>query len=141
MALRRAYLLMHRHANSGFTPSEVTTDQFVVLSGLSEVGSLTQRELSDWVACDPNTLRAMLLLLEKKGLVERTQHPTDRRARLVVLTSEGETLQQELWEQSEAFRQNLVAILGPDDTQVLLESLRRIVAALSKEGSRMQGKQ
>lgn len=135
MALRRAYLLMHRNADSGFASSGVTADQFVVLSGLAAAGSLTQRELSDWVACDQNTLRAMLLLLEKKKLVERTQHPTDRRARLVALTSEGETLQQELWEQSEAFRQNLVAILGPDDTQVLLESLRRIVAALSKEGT------
>ena len=131
MALRRAYLPMHRHADSSFTPSGVTTDQFVVLSSLAEAGVLTQRELADWMACDQNTLRAMLLLLEKRGLVQRHAHPTDGRARLVSLTSEGEQLHQELWGQSEAFRQGLVDILGPDDTQVLLESLHRIAAALT----------
>ena len=40
------------------------------------------------ISSDPNTVRAMLLLLEQRGLVVRERHPTDGRARTVALTGE-----------------------------------------------------
>ena len=38
---------------------------------------------------DPSTVRAMLVLLEERGLVSRDTHPTDGRARTVALTAVG----------------------------------------------------
>jgi DNA-binding MarR family transcriptional regulator len=128
MALRRAYLLMHRRVDAHF--AGVTADQFVVLNALAEATSLTQRELADRIACDQNTLRAMLLLLEKKRLLQRSTHPTDGRARLVSLTPDGELLEQTLWEQSHVFRENLVALLGPTDSETLVTLLNRLSHAL-----------
>lgn len=136
MALRRAYLRMHRSVDAQFGQAGVTADQFVVLSALVETRALTQRQLADQVDCDQNTLRAMLLLLEKKGLIQRSAHPTDGRARHVSLTAEGKQLQQVLGEQINGLRESLGTILGSDGTEVLLESLRRIAAALApKEAS------
>jgi len=128
---------MHRRVDAEFAPVGVTADQFVLLTALAEAKTLTQRELADRIVCDENTLRAMLVLLEKKALVRREVHPDDRRARLVSLTDEGERLQSALWEQSEAFRQNLVALLGPSDSETLVVLLRRLAQALlPKESSK-----
>src|SRR5438105_796838 len=97
MALRAAYLAMHRQADVSLLPGGVTADQFVLLAALSESDSSTQQELARRTSCDPNTLRAMLLLLEAKGLIRRDPDPTDGRARRVVLTEHG-------WQQFEALR-------------------------------------
>src|SRR5262249_37487225 len=94
MALRRAYLLMHRRVDARFGEAGVRADQLVVLNALTEATSLPQRELADRIACNQNPLRAMLLPLEKKPLIQRSPPPPDGRARLVSLTPEGERLQQ-----------------------------------------------
>ena len=122
---------------SQFATLGVTADQFVLLTALAQAKTLTQRELADQIVCDQSTLRAMLVLLEKKGLVRREAHPNDGRARLVSLTDEGERLQSTLWEQSEAFRQDLVALLGPSDSETLVVLLNRLAQALlPKESSK-----
>ncbi|MBB6051172.1 MarR family winged helix-turn-helix transcriptional regulator [Armatimonas rosea] len=135
LALRSAYLEMHRCVDTQFRQTGVTADQFVVLSALAEAGCLTQRRLADQITCDQNTLRAMLLLLEKKGLVLRQPHPTDGRARLVSLTSEGEVLQKALSEQLNPLRQSLGESLRPEETELLLELLRRVAATISAPAS------
>lgn len=131
MALRCAYLLMHRHVDAHFVTAGITADQFVLLTALRETGTQTQQELANQIAADPNTLRAMLLLLEKKQLLHREPHPTDGRARLVSLTPAGEKLQSKLWQESEGFRQNLAALLGHTDSETLIRLLNQLSQALT----------
>ena len=85
-ALRAAYLALHRQTNDCLAQEGVTADQFVLLSALSEADAATQQELVRRVGSDPNTVRAMLLLLEGRGLVARERCPADGRARSVTLT-------------------------------------------------------
>ena len=92
MQLRGAYLLMHRRFNAVFEPLSLTSDQFVLLSLLRDAGECTQRELATRSYADVNTLGAMLHLLEKRKLVRRVPHSTDRRAKSVSLTPKGEQL-------------------------------------------------
>jgi DNA-binding MarR family transcriptional regulator len=130
MALREAYLAMHRRTDAIMARSGVTADQFVVLTSLTERSALTQRDLVARTSSDPNTLRAMLILLERRGLIERRPHATDGRARTVSLTRKGRSAFRKLWRQSETVRQRLLAALAPDDAAVLVSQLRRIVAGL-----------
>src|SRR5438270_7326427 len=88
-ALRAAYLALHRQTNACFAEDGVTADQFVLLAALAEAAAVTQQDLVRRVGSDPNTVRAMLLLLEEGGLVSRERHPTDGRARRVTLTGQG----------------------------------------------------
>ena len=83
MALRSAYLALHRRTEKQFAPLGVTADQFVLLATLARCHALAQRELARRMPSDPSTVRAMLVLLEKQGLVKRTAHPTDARAKTV----------------------------------------------------------
>jgi DNA-binding MarR family transcriptional regulator len=80
-ALRAAYLTLHRRSDAQFAPHGVTADQFVLLATLARSHALTQRELARRMSSDPSTVRAMLVLLEQRGLVERETHPTDARKR------------------------------------------------------------
>ena len=53
------------------------------------VGPQTQRELAEGLSADPPYVTLMVDDLEKRGLVRRKPHPTDRRAKLVELTASG----------------------------------------------------
>ncbi len=133
MALRTAYLTMHRQANLAFEPGEITADQFVVLHALAEFDSSTQQELALRASCDANTLRAMLLLLEKSELVQRTPHPTDRRARCVSLTALGKLKVSSSLSSSERFRTCLKNVLSPSEAARLVTLLTRIMDAMSSK--------
>lgn len=52
-------------------------------------GAHTQRELAARLSADPPYVTLMIDDLEKRGLVQRKPHPTDRRAKLVELTASG----------------------------------------------------
>ena len=65
LALRAAYLALHRRTNAWFATHGVTADQFVMLSALADADAVTQQELVRRVGSDPNTVRAMLLLNEQ----------------------------------------------------------------------------
>jgi DNA-binding MarR family transcriptional regulator len=131
MALRVAYLTMHRQANASLQPGGVTADQFVLLAALAETDSSTQQELAFRTSCDPNTLRAMLVLLERRGLIRRAAHPTDRRARRVALTPQGRRQFEELHALSEPFRCRLLDALGPENAETLARLLNLVAEAMS----------
>jgi DNA-binding MarR family transcriptional regulator len=132
MALRAAYLAMHRKTDALMTRSGVTADQFVVLCDLAEGDASTQRELVTRTSSDPSTLRAMLVLLERRQLIGRRPHSTDGRARTVSLTVEGKRLHRDLWRKSEVLRKELLADLAPDDVGSLVTHLRRLTAAMEE---------
>jgi DNA-binding MarR family transcriptional regulator len=96
MLLRKAYLTFHRRANARIIKSGVTADQFVVLTMLAQEEGVTQITLVERTASDPNTVAAILRLLERRGLVRREAHARDGRARCVFLASKGRRLQRKL---------------------------------------------
>ena len=113
----------------------MTADQFVLLSALSDEDAVTQQELVRRVGSDPSTVRAMLVLLEGRGLVARGRHPVDGRARCVTLTAKGRQVFRKLWIRSEPLRARLLAALRPDEVTALVGLLRRVAEALAPPAS------
>jgi DNA-binding MarR family transcriptional regulator len=130
-ALRAAYLALHRETNACFADDGVTADQFVLLSALSDADAVTQQELVRRVSSDPNTVRAMLLLLEGRGLVARAPHPADGRARCVTLTAKGRRVFRKLWVKSEPLRARLLSAFRADEVTALVGLLRRVADVLA----------
>ena len=124
MALRSAYLALHRRSEARFAPHGVTADQFVLLATLARGQALTQRELARRMSSDPSTVRAMLVLLEQRGLVERDTHPTDARARTVALTAAGKRALRQLWAAGEPIRAQMLGALRPGEAETLVGSWR-----------------
>jgi DNA-binding MarR family transcriptional regulator len=141
-ALRAAYLALHRQTNDCFAKDGVTADQFVLLAALAEADAVTQQDLVRRIGSDPSTVRAMLLLLEGRGLVGRERHPADGRARCVTLTAKGRQVFSKLWTKSEPLRARLLAAFRPDEVTALVGLLRRVAEAMAppaSNGSRTTG--
>ena len=131
LALRAAYLALHRQSDAAFAPYGVTADQFVLLARLTEGESLTQKELAVRMPSDPSTVRAMLVLLEERGLVRRDPHPTDGRARTAALTSLGRRKFRQLWKAGEPIRTQSISDMSSDDAHTLVRLLRQFTGSLN----------
>jgi DNA-binding MarR family transcriptional regulator len=86
---------------------------------------MTGRQLADALGTDPPHVSVIVDELEQKGLVERTPHPTDRRAKIVTVTATGRRAAEKA---NRMLGQPPVALraLPPEE----LAALDRIVAAL-----------
>jgi len=131
LGLRVAYLAMHRQTDACLARSGCTADQFVLLGLLARGDAVTQQELVRRASSDPNTVRAMLVLLQKRGLVARVGHPTDGRARSVSLTGKGQLLHKRLLADTEPLRKRLRSLFRSEEWEDLNEFLSRISTALS----------
>ncbi len=76
-----------RAKNSGLTQS-----QWLVIGYLVRCEGVNQATLADLMDIEPITLVGLLDKLEQAGLVERRRDPNDRRARLLYLTAQAQTL-------------------------------------------------
>src|SRR5215213_875607 len=125
--LRAAYFAMHRVSDDHFSRHGVTADQFVLLACLAEQDGITQQELARRASSDPSTVRAMLVLLEGRGLVARERHPQDSRAHVVTLTVAGRRKFERLMKTSEPIRAELLAGFTREETSCLVEGLQRVI--------------
>jgi DNA-binding MarR family transcriptional regulator len=134
--LRAAYFGMHRVSDAHFTRHGVTADQFVLLACLAEQDAITQQELARRASSDPSTIRAMLVLLEGRGLVSRERNPADGRARVVTLTARGRRLAERLWKSSEPIRVQMLAGFSEEEARSLVGCLRRLIDNLAVASAR-----
>ena len=73
---------------------ELTVPQFLVVMALFRQARhgwdpLTQSEVATRLGMDANTTSQIVRALERRGLVSRTPHPDDARARALALTPDG----------------------------------------------------
>jgi DNA-binding MarR family transcriptional regulator len=76
-------------------PFDLTHVQFVLLAALTWLGAdgpVTQRQLADHAGTDPMMTSQVVRALERRNLLIRAAHHTDRRARSVSATDEGVAL-------------------------------------------------
>ena len=132
MLLRKAYLSFHRRANARMLKLGITADQFVTLSVLAREEGMTQVTLVERTASDPNTVTAILGLLERRGLVRRESHSQDRRARCVFLTPQGRRVQKRGAKVSEPLLATLCGCLPKPAIDQVAKSLERIHKAFSE---------
>jgi DNA-binding MarR family transcriptional regulator len=96
-------------------PYGLTHVQFVVLASLTYLaadGPVTQKTLADHAALDPMMTSQVLRALESAGLVIRQNHPTDRRAKALTVTTEGRALANRTVKAVEACDAEFFAPLG-----------------------------
>ncbi|WEV24323.1 MarR family transcriptional regulator [Streptomyces sp. 71268] len=74
----------------------LTAPQATALRELT--GPMTMRELAERMSCEPSNATFVVDKLEKRSLIERHPHPTDRRAKQLVLTPQGTALRERLLE-------------------------------------------
>lgn len=78
---------------------ELTAVQAKVLLTVQPGGAMTMRTLAAQLQYDASNLTGVVDRLEDMGAVRRQPHPSDRRAKGVVLTAEGKRMRQAFWQE------------------------------------------
>jgi DNA-binding MarR family transcriptional regulator len=78
---------------------KLTAVQAKALLTIQPEGAMTMRSLAALLQYDASNLTGVVDRLEEMGAVRRQPHPSDRRAKGVVLTAEGQRLRQAFWQQ------------------------------------------
>jgi DNA-binding MarR family transcriptional regulator len=107
-------------------PLGIEPRHFGLLRALAMSGGQSQRAIGNSLNLHPNRMVAMVDELERKRLVRRHPHPTDRRAHAVVLTPAGRRLLDQALQLAIGIEQELCADLQPGERDQLLHLLARL---------------
>jgi DNA-binding MarR family transcriptional regulator len=85
----RLWRASHTQTAAALESIDLTPARFAVLSFLRTRDGAIQQQIGAAMGIDPSTMVALVDELERTGLAKRRPHPTDRRAREVVITAKG----------------------------------------------------
>ena len=124
--VQRAARALARRFDEVFRPLDLTNQQFSLLMSLNRPEPPGIAAVASVLAMDRTTLTAALKPLERRGLVEVTVDPDDRRGRLIALTAAGRRLLARavpIWQSAHAQLEDQLANGG---TEVLRGNLRAL---------------
>jgi len=108
-------------------PTGLTAKHAGVLMILEERGTLSQNELGKCAYIDRTTVVGLMDDLEKMGLVERKEHPTDRRSHAIFLTPRGKELLPVIDKHAVAMERKFLGCLNAQEQKGLIQTLRKLV--------------
>ena len=91
-------------------------------------GPSTQQTLAEALSVTPRNISGLVDALEQHGYVQRTPHPSDRRAVLVTLTSTGEEAMARMQEEHAHLEAELRDAVAPEHLDALEQSIDAIIA-------------
>jgi DNA-binding MarR family transcriptional regulator len=131
--LRRAWYSLNQAFRQRISPLGITPDQFSILRWLHEGPStgLTQSDLTRSMASDPNT--ATVRRMESAGLLKRSLHQEDRRARLVTLQPAGQRVFEAAQEVASELQNRILSNLSPEEVDPFLRLLEKVARACAEQ--------
>lgn len=108
---------------------------YVVLLGLDERPVRTQAALAESIGADKTRIIRVLDDLQRRGLIERSPDPADRRVRLLSITPEGRRLRDAAQAGIRRMEERVLARLPDGDREAFLRALR-VLSALPAQDFR-----
>ena len=127
LVLWKASSAAKAYAEKSISELQMCGSDFAVLEALLHKGSLPVNEIGKKVQLTSGSITVAVDRLQKKGLVERRAHGTDRRARMVHLTKSGRTLITRIYADHAADMERLAAAsLTRAERKTLIGLLKKI---------------
>ncbi|RPF21531.1 MarR family winged helix-turn-helix transcriptional regulator [Myceligenerans xiligouense] len=127
-----AFLLARANANSLATAHAALADHglrvrsYTVLALAAAEERRTQRNIADLLRLDPSQVVALVDDLQRRGLVTREPDPADRRAKVVVATTEGRRLHATAADAAHDAARELLTPLDDTERELLRDLLHRL---------------
>lgn len=116
----------HDRFHDACAAADVSPPQLKVLLSL-EVGSAKpMRTFAEMLRCDASWITGIVDGLEERGYVERQPHATDRRVKVVTITSLGEKAKARAIERLHEPPPSLVEALTQNEQRTLRDLLRKV---------------
>lgn len=114
-------VFLQRMAPYGLRPVD-----FSVLTLIAHNPGITSRQVCAALDILPPNLVGMIKSLDKRGLIERRPHPTDRRAQGLHLSPAGRKLQKDAQSTATKLESDVASRLSAEELDLLKELLQRV---------------
>jgi MarR family 2-MHQ and catechol resistance regulon transcriptional repressor len=125
VVLSRAQAAIEAHARADVARHDLTLAESGILEALHHKGPMLLGEVQK-ILVSSGGITYLVDRLEKKGLVERRECPSDRRARYAALTPEGEALIQRIFPEHARALENALSGLDEEEMQEAIQLLRKL---------------
>jgi len=126
--LRRAQLAVFQDFFAAFAAFDIRPAQFSVLTVIERNPGLTQSQVAAALGIKRTNFVGLLDTLERRGLAERRPAARDKRSYALYLTAEGAALMRKLKPVLKAHESRMIARVGEDGRDRLVELLQEIAA-------------
>jgi MarR family transcriptional regulator, 2-MHQ and catechol-resistance regulon repressor len=126
IVLSRCYRSVSQIAESSIAEAGLCLSDFAALEALLHKGPLTITEIQSKVLLASGSMTAAVDRFERKGLVIRRATPSDRRAKVLELTSEGKRVAEAAFQRHAAELQAAMAILNGTEKRQLYGLLKKL---------------
>jgi len=107
--------------------ADISVAYFAVLHALWEMDGLSISDLGERVQLEKSTMTSLIDRMEGAGLVRRDDHPTDRRAYRICITTRGRELEEKLDQVVTEAYNHLTRGIPEKDLQTAIEVLKSIM--------------
>jgi DNA-binding MarR family transcriptional regulator len=108
----------------------ITAPQNAVLLAVASNPRISNAELARAAFVTPQTMQAILVNLERVGLIERKPHPEHGRVITTELTAAGRKAASQGAKAADVVERQMLSLLSTEETWLLRDLLKRCVAAL-----------
>jgi MarR family transcriptional regulator, 2-MHQ and catechol-resistance regulon repressor len=126
LILTKAHRALARHADQSIVELGFCFSDFGTLEILLHKGPQSVTEIAHRIGLTAGSMSVALDRLEKRGLVRRHAHPTDRRNRVIRLTAAGKTLIEKAFREHALAMENVGKSLSGEERGTLIELLKRL---------------
>lgn len=132
VVLTKAYAAISEHAEEDARVAGLTIGEFAVLEMLHHKGPTLLGEIQRRVLVSSGGITFLVDRLEKKGLVERQNCASDRRARYAVLTAKGDAFIREIFPIHARRIADVMSALSESEQKTVTELIRRLGVAAAE---------
>jgi DNA-binding MarR family transcriptional regulator len=134
--LRHAWYSLNQAFRRRIAHLGVTPDQFTVMRTLLENDGVSQRELTQLMSSDPNTVASLLERMQRAGFVQRDADEKDRRTRRVRLKPLGQRKYEAARELAVAMQEEVLCALPSARRETFLQDLDAVGRACREAADR-----
>lgn len=140
LVITKSHRALQLVAEQSIANTGLCLTDFVALEALLHKGPLTISDIQEKVRLASGSMTAAIDRLEKLGLVIRTSSPSDRRARVVELTSEGKRLAASCFEKHAKDLEALMSALSGNEVEQLYGSIKKLGLLAAQKLAELQTK-
>jgi MarR family 2-MHQ and catechol resistance regulon transcriptional repressor len=126
LILMKAHRAFASHAEQSIVGLGFCFSDFATLEALLHKGPQSVTEIAHRIGLTAGSMSIALDRLERRGLIRRHAHPTDRRNRVIRLTGAGKKLIEKAFQEHASVMEDIGKSLSAEERAVLIELLKRL---------------
>jgi MarR family 2-MHQ and catechol resistance regulon transcriptional repressor len=126
LILMKAHRALAHHAEQSIVGLGFCFSDFATLEALLHKGPQSVTEIAHRIGLTASSMSIALDRLERRGLIRRHAHPTDRRNRVIRLTGAGKKLIEKAFQEHASIMEDIGKSLSTKERAVLIELLKRL---------------